>query len=138
VPGTPFGGGRAVLAKGVMVVSVHAASNYGSGGWNDVTVELKVDPAEVQAIDNLMDGLTQIINGTHPSQNFSTMTSIIVSPGTVPAGQWVDEETLDEIEGEMERDPEDIEDLVTLVTLKKLIEERMDDIDSALRLVVGE
>ena len=137
-PSTPFGGGRSVLAPGVLVSSVHAASNYGTGGWNDVTVELKVDPTEVQAIDNLMDGLQKLIQGTHSVQRGSVMTSASIGPMTPGNGQWVNEEALDEIEGEMERDPEDLEDPVTLLTLKALIEERMDGIDSALRLAIGE
>ena len=143
-PGTstsPLQGGRAVLAPGIVVKSVHASASRSGmgGGWNDVEIELLVDPQQVNAIDNLMDGLRQLINGQHPIQTFNVMTSATIGPMTPGNGQaWVDEETLDEIEGEMERDPEDIEDMVTLVTLKKLIEERMDDVDAALRLAIGE
>ena len=142
VAASPAGGirgGRNMLVPGVMVKSVHAQANTGQSNWNDVVVELLVDPTAVGAIDDLMRGLTALANGTHQVQQpGSVMTSSAIYPGTMPAVQWMGEDELDEIEGEMERDPEDLEDPVTLVTLKHLIEERMDGIDSALRLAIGE
>ena len=121
-------GSRGMLCPGVIVHSVTASTNRHGGNWNDVVVELKVDPMMIDAMDQIMRGLHGLV------QQGSVMTGS-VSPTNSP---WVGQATLDEIEGEMERDPEDIEDPITLVTLKQLIEERFDGLDSALRLAVGE
>ena len=130
----PIGGARAVLCPGVVVTSVHASANTGQSNWNDVVVEMKVDPQAIGAVDDLMDGLRQLVNGSHPvQQGFSAMTSAVTTNSP-----WIAQVELDEIEEEMERDPEDIEDPVTLLTLRDLINERMDGIDSALRLAIGE
>lgn len=137
---TMIQGHRAQLAPGVLLTNVTLNAN-GVGNWNDMVLELKVDPTKVGAVDNLMHGLQMLIQGTHQvQQSYSTMTSSVIATGGSSAmgTGWVSEEVLEEIEGEMERDPEDIEDPVTLLTIRDLINERMDDMDAALRLAIGE
>lgn len=131
---SPFGGGRSLLAPGVIVRSVHAAANHTSM-WNEVVVELSVDPQQIDAMDRLMRGLTDLINGAHPSQASHSMTGpTITYPPPSGDSNGIDVEELLGIE----RDPEAIDEEVTLLTIKDLIEERFDGLDSALRLAVGE
>lgn len=136
---TMIQGHRAQLAAGVLVHNVSVSNNMGMN-WNDVVVELKVDPNAIGAVGNLMQGLQDLVQGKVPfASQLTTMTSSIIPTGTIPASSpWIGQIELEEIEEEMERDPEDIEDPVTLLTLRDLINERMDGIDSALRLAIGE
>lgn len=131
-PSGSFSGHMQELAPGILVTNMSTSTSH--TGMTDLDVTMRIDPVRAAttspggAVDNLIKGLAELIRGTHPSQQAGFgMTSSSVA--------FVH---LDEVVEEVERDPEIPQEEITLVTLKELIEERFDGLDSAIRLAIGE
>jgi len=118
------------LGPGVVVRSINTQRDSMSNS-TIVNVEMYVDPTYVD-LNTLMARLSDAIK--HSTAGMSVMT--MASTGT--ASPWQSQVLLQPEEETTEHDPEVVQEEVTLVSLKELIEERLDGIDSAIRLAVGE